>query len=158
MNIGSWNNPYLGKFLHDNRLALLSYCLMWFLITRDLNNKTLEGVLYTKLPFESGGWIGGDPGWEIEGMDEDGNPLRDEKGHCIYKCWADSDISGIEPDTAYYTVEEVRYYIKLALQNLAKQCPEKKPEVDELLQRYHLLEDTWQPKSSTDDDGSDQAE
>jgi hypothetical protein len=156
MGIGSWDNKYLGEFYDNDRLALLSHCLMWvFFYERD-RHRYIKGLLG---PPGQGGLSGGDPGFSMGLVKEQSDAdypdlwkacLQQSKNpnEGCYEFFADSYVSGIEPDTAYYPVEEVRYYIKLALHNLAKQHPEKKSEVDELLERYHLLKDTWKPESS----------
>lgn len=38
----------------------------------------------------------------------------------------------------YYSVEEVRHYIKLALKNIAEDLPESAKEVDQIISRFDL--------------------
>lgn len=61
-----------------------------------------------------------------------------------YEAWALADISGIEPETMYYTIEEVRYYIRIALKNIAAQNPKQSVEVREIIARYALANKTDQ--------------
>jgi len=127
-----------------DRLNLLFWCLAWVFHTSPLDGH-LRGILYNPKnhpelkTLEATGWCGGDPGWEIDGNnDETGGGYYNEAGQSVFRCWALADISGIEPDTAYYTVEEVRHYIRLALDNIAQQHPERTKEVQEVIARYWL--------------------
>jgi hypothetical protein len=78
---------------------------------------------------EEGGGIGGDPGWEI-------SCVSDVQDGVHYRVWADSEMSGIEPDEAIYTIEEMRKALKESLLAFAEEYPEKLIEVKEVLERY----------------------
>lgn len=131
--MGQWTS-HMGKFPDEDRLALLSYCLLFALHASPLDCY-LKNIL---APADFRGYCGGDPGWEIDGCEDDGSALFDESGQRVFRCWALADISDIKPETAYYTVEEVRHYILLALHNIARQHPERSKEVQEVITRYGL--------------------
>lgn len=120
----------------DDRFELLFYCIRFALYAAlPPLDRYLKNIL---TPADYRGYCGGDPDWEIDGCEDDGRALFDESGQRIFRCWALSDISDIEPETAYYTVEEVRYYIRVALDNIAVQYPNRFQEVQEVITRYGL--------------------
>ncbi len=125
------------------RLELLFYCISfavnWGSFPLD---RYLEGILGNV------GSVGGDPGWRLCPEDREGATYPEQWDACIakskhpelgcYEAWALSDISDITPETAYYTVEEVRHYIRIALDNIALQHPERAADVKEIIVRYGL--------------------
>jgi hypothetical protein len=130
--------PYsqLPAIFEGDRLELLFYCINfsvnWGSFPLDRDIKNILG------PADFRGYCGGDPGWEIDGCEDDGSALYDELGQRVFRCWALSDISDITPETSHYTVEEVRHYIRIALGNIGIQHPERAAEVNEIILRYSL--------------------
>ncbi|WP_432239976.1 hypothetical protein [Herbaspirillum robiniae] len=127
-----------------DRLNLLFWCLAWVFHTSPLDDY-LRGILLNNLVDPAGG----DPGWYLNLISRrEAADYSEQWDACIvhsshpelgcYEAWALADISGIEPETAYYTVEEVRHYIRLALDNIAQQHPERTKEVQEVIARYRL--------------------
>jgi len=117
-----WGNIIIPS---GNKFELLYWALMFAISpTRPIDN-------WIKSFMTKGGAIGGDPGWEITHVVTDGT-----SGY--YKIWADSEISGIEPDEASYTAEEMRKALNESLLAFAEQYPEKSSEVKEVIKRYNL--------------------
>lgn len=130
----------------DDRLELLLYCIRnavnWGSTPLD---GYLKGILLNNLIDAAGG----DPGWYLNLVaNRDQADYQEQWAACVaqskhpelgcYEAWALSDISDIELDTAYYTVEEVRHYIRMALDSIAAQYPERSREVQEVIARYGL--------------------
>lgn len=103
--------------------------LYWALMFAMSPNRPIDN--WIKSFMTEGGAIGGDPGWEIAHV------VTDNKSG-YYKVWADSEISGIEPDETSYTVEEMRKALNESLLAFAAQYPEKTIEVNEVIKRYKL--------------------
>jgi len=61
-----------------------------------------------------------------------------QPGAGCYEAWANPEFSEILPETAYYTVEEVRHYFRLALSNIAQQKPESAEEAHATIARFGL--------------------
>ncbi|MCA1324079.1 hypothetical protein [Herbaspirillum sp. alder98] len=141
MNYPRRVSDFLPPLNVGDRLELLFYCIRFSLYAGlPPLDRYLDGILIhpNSVP-KGGGYCGGDPGWEIDGNnDETGGFFYNENGEQLFRCWALADVSDIEPDTAYYTVKEVRYYIRLALENIGKKYPEHLKEAQEVIARYGL--------------------
>ncbi len=75
--------------------------------------------------------FGGDPGWSMEHM-------RAQDGSDWYRVWADPDTSGIEPAEEIYSADVVHRALRDSLLAFGEMYPERKNEVQEVLQRYVL--------------------
>lgn len=77
------------------------------------------------------GGLGGDPGWEIE-------QITSKDGSCVYRVWADPEMSGIEPAEAIYSHDAVHDALRESLLAFSEVYPEKKNEIQIVLSRYNL--------------------
>jgi hypothetical protein len=147
MNMHTYQpSQFLPPIVADhNHLELLFYCLGFvFYAGLPPLDRYLEGIL------GDAGSVGGDPGWRLCLEDRERATYPEQWDICVsqskysgmdcYEAWALADVSGIEPETTYYTIEEVRYYIRIALENIAVQNPERSAEVNEIITRYRLVD------------------
>lgn len=139
-------SQFLPPIYKGNRLELLFYCIR-FAMYGGLPplDKFLKGILLNDLMSPGGG----DPGWSLDLiLDRKLADFPDEWDACVkrsaqpeagcYEAWANSEFSEILPETAYYTVEEVRHYIRVALNNIAQQKPESAEEAHATIARFGL--------------------
>jgi hypothetical protein len=104
---------------------LLYQVIAWVIWQSSPIDKYLKHILI------NGGGFGGDPGWEIEHIPE-------STGHGHYRVWADSQMSGIQPDEMSYDLVTVHRAIKQSLLAFGTAYPEKLNEVNEIIKRYRL--------------------
>ncbi|KPC53165.1 hypothetical protein [Amantichitinum ursilacus] len=116
-----------------SRLELLFYC-----IGKMVNGtrQPLDRFIKELIADGNGGYCGGDPGWEIDTANENGNALTNSQGILVGRCWAQEKISGISPDTAEYPLAEIYMFTKMALTNLAVDTPELKEEAQSIIEKY----------------------
>ena len=125
-----------------DRLEILFNCIDWATF---FLGEYLDGILDNI----SEGVIGGDPGWSIELLEKRDDALEPEQwSECIknypsshfgcYEAYVSSDLSGLDNDVGYYSVEEVRYYFRMALDNIVKMEPDRSKEIAAIIQRYKL--------------------
>lgn len=138
---------FKGEQFSSEKLAhlnLLFWCLLWAVHTDPLD-RFLKGILLNDLISPGGG----DPGWSLDLiLDRNLADFPDEWDACVrrsaqpeagcYEAWGNSEFSEILPETAYYTVEEVRHYIRVALSNIAQQKPESAEEAYATIARFGL--------------------
>ena len=124
---------FLFDITNDDRRALLWYCLGFAMYA---GMSPIDKYIKNILDEGRGGYCGGDPGWEIDAFDDEGNVLLDESGRRVFRVWADPDISKIEPDTEYYLFDEVKEYVRQALVCMRERMPESRVEVARILNRY----------------------
>lgn len=137
---------FLPALKRGDKKTLLFYCIS-FALYAGLSplDRFLKGILLNDTRFPGGG----DPGWYLNlVLDKEHADLPEEWVACIaqssnpdagcYEAWALYDTSGISPEMSYYSVEEVRHYIKLALNNIAEDNPESTEEVNEIISRFEL--------------------
>lgn len=137
---------YLPPIYSGDRLELLFYCIS-FAIYAGLSplDRFLSGILL----HDQISPAGGDPGWSLHLLLNRSLADFPERWEaCIqqsaqpeagcYEAWANSEFSEILPETAYYTVEEVRHYFRLALCNIAQQKPESAEEAHATIARFGL--------------------
>jgi membrane-bound lytic murein transglycosylase MltF len=55
-----------------------------------------------------------------------------------YEAFLGDDYAEDDEDYHYYSVDEVRYYIRMALDNVAIKRPEQAQEVSDFIKRYAL--------------------
>lgn len=137
---------YLPPTYSGDHLELLFYCISFtFYAGLSPLDRFLKGILLHDLMSPGGG----DPGWSLDLiLDRKLADFPDEWDACVkrsaqpeagcYEAWANSEFSEILPDTAYYTVEEVRHYIRVALSNIAQQKPESAEEALATIARFGL--------------------
>jgi hypothetical protein len=136
---------FLPPVERGGHFELLFYCI-GFSLYAGLSplDRFLRGILT-----DEDSPAGGDPGWSLNPVKEiEKADFPDQWAECVasskypelgcYEAWAYSEISDIHPETASYTMEEVRSYIRLALLNIAKWKPERAKEVERLLLQYNL--------------------
>ena len=75
--------------------------------------------------------LGGDPGWAID-------YIRGAHGTSYYHVWTDPEISGLEPNEETYATEIFRQAVKESLVAMGREYPQKRSEIDEVIQRYNL--------------------
>ena len=119
-----------------DRLELLFYCIgnavHW-------GRNPLDDFIIGIIDPAFGGYCGGDPGWEIDGLGEDGNELVDQYGAPALRCWALQEISGIEPCEIMYSKKEVIEWVKVAVTNIATKYPERAQEASDVLERCNKV-------------------
>lgn len=126
------NVDYVGEFNEPDARAPLLWCLLGIL------SEPLDPYLGGILPLGKPGYCGGDPGWEISTNDTDNNERFDDQGRRMYFAWTDPEMSGLNPNAAWYSEDVVRHHLRRVLENFLKVHPDRKVEVDSLVLKYKL--------------------
>ena len=87
----------------------------------------LRGII-GKDPLEP---VGGDPGWQLYSEPQD-------DGTDLYYAWVDEEIIGIEPNEGLYDEKTVKFYIRQGLDNVLKEQPNRKIEIEKIFKKYKL--------------------
>lgn len=74
--------------------------------------------------------VGGDPGWSLA-------PELQEDGTTIYCAWV-HEMMGLEPNEGDYDEGLVKYHIRQGLENVLKEQPNRKIEIEEIFKKYNL--------------------
>lgn len=134
---------FLPPVNRGDREELLFYCISYALFPRI--DRFVKGIL----EYDNMCPAGGDPGWSLNlVLERRFADIPEDWDACIaqsinpdagcYEALALSDISGISPEMAYYTVEEVRHYFRLALDNMAEEDPSIAQKVNQIIKRFDL--------------------
>jgi hypothetical protein len=116
-----WGHSYEIK----NSERLLYLVLAWIISQSAPLDIWLKDIL------KKDGGLSGDPGWEID-------PIFGEHGNCLYRVWADFNVSGIEPDEEIYNADTFKRAVRESLLAFGEAFPEKSQAVNEVLGRYGL--------------------
>lgn len=114
------------EFDQDDSFAPLKFCVYEMIDGGKDLERFLRGIL-GKDPMEP---VGGDPGWSLA-------PEMQEDGRYIYMAWVWEEM-GIEPNEGDYEEDVVKYHIRKGLENVLKEQPNRKKEIEEIFCKYDL--------------------
>jgi hypothetical protein len=104
---------------------LLYTVLAWVISQSSPVDKWLAMIL------SKNGGVGGDPGWEME-------HLASGHGYSEFRVWANSEITGIEPDEGFYSADDVYQAARESLLAFSEEHPELECELNEIIRRFGL--------------------
>jgi hypothetical protein len=119
----------IGYFSFENghSQAPLLYCISQIIHGGEDLEYYLLGVI-GKDPMEP---VGGDPGWQLY------SDLQ-KNGTELYYAWVDEEMTGIEPNEGWYDEKTVKFYIREGLENVLKEQPNRKIEIEKIFKKYNL--------------------
>lgn len=117
---------YIDEEGCDDAIMPLVWCLGFGLTGGQDLELYLRGTI-GKDPMEP---VGGDPGWNLV-------PELQKDGRYTYIAWVWEDM-GLEPNEGEYEEEIVKFYIRKGLENVLKEQPNRRKEIEEIFRKYAL--------------------
>ncbi|OUY05869.1 hypothetical protein [Acinetobacter populi] len=116
-------------YINEEGCSIKLMPLLWCLGFGVLGGQDLEYYLrgiIGKNPMEP---VGGDPGWNLI--------PEEQNGETIYYAWVD-EMMGLEPNEGCYDEITVKYHIRKGLENVLKEQPHRKDEINRIFKKYDL--------------------
>lgn len=104
--------------------------LLWCLGFGVVGGEDLEFFLRGTLGNDLLEPVGGDPGWSL--VQE-----QQEDGRCIYVAWMWEGM-GLEPNEGEYEEDVVKFHIRKGLENVLKEQPDRRIEIENIFKKYDL--------------------
>jgi hypothetical protein len=120
-----YETPYV-QVLAEHELTALLECIAYIVDDWDDLERYLRGTIGNE-----NGPAGGDPGWTLA--------PPDEKSDLFYACLdADLTYEGDEDIEGYYDEATVKYHIRRAFDKMWELRPERRAEIEAIIQKYAL--------------------